>query len=164
MPDEYTFLAFQRLVLGKPHARPIFAEIDTTSSHTPWTRIPPFIPWGEVGDGSIFDRLSVDRNGLTDTQQGYAASIEYSLRTLFSFVARSGDKNLVLIVLGDHQPSRVVPGQPGHDVPISIIAHDPSVLDRVADWGWVAGLQPGAAAPVWPMSDFRNRFLGSFAG
>ncbi|HKB93237.1 MAG TPA: CDP-alcohol phosphatidyltransferase family protein [Gaiellaceae bacterium] len=163
MPDEYTLLAFRRLVLAGPHTRPIFAEIDTTSSHTPWTRIPPFIPWNQVGDGSIFNRLPTNRSGLTDTQQGYSTSIEYALHTLFSFIQHYGNKNLVLIVLGDHQPSRVGVGyQPGHDVPISIIARDPSVLHHIADWGWAEGMQPSTNAPVWPMNAFRNRFLSAF--
>jgi phosphatidylglycerophosphate synthase len=162
MPDQYTLLGFQRLVLAKPHARPVFAEIDTTSSHTPWTRIPPFVPWDEIGDGSIFDRLPVDRSGLTDTQHGYSTSIRYALRTLFSWVQRYGRDNLVLIVVGDHQPSRVVTGRPGHDVPISIVAHDPAVLRRIDSWGWVDGMRPDATAPVWLMSAFRNRFLAAF--
>ena len=112
MPDQYVLLALQRLELAKPH-RPLFAEVDLVSSHTPWTRIPPFIPWERVGDGSIFNRLPVDRSGLTDTQQGYSTSIKYTLRTLFSFVQRYGDKNLVLIVLGDHQPSQGRRGSSG---------------------------------------------------
>jgi phosphatidylglycerophosphate synthase len=161
MPDQYVLLALHRLELAKPHP-PLFAEVDLVSSHTPWTRIPPFIPWNDVGDGSIFNRLPVDRSGLTDTQQGYSTSIKYTLRTLFSFVQRYGNENLVLIVLGDHQPSRVVTGRPGHDVPISIIAHDAAVLRRVAGWGWRPGMRPTAAAPTWPMSAFRNRFLSAF--
>jgi phosphatidylglycerophosphate synthase len=161
MPDQYTLLRLEQLELAKA-SRPLFAEVDLTTSHTPWTRIPPFIPWNQVGDGSIFNRLPVDRAGLTDTQEGYSTSIKYTLRALFSFIQRYGDKNLVLIVLGDHQPSRVASGRPGHDVPISIIAHDPAVLNRIADWGWVDGMRPGATAPVWPMSAFRNRFLGAF--
>ena len=60
------------------------------------------------------------------------------------------------------QPSRVVPGRPGHDVPISIIAHDAAVMRQIAGWGWVDGMRPTTAAPVWPMSAFRNRFLGAF--
>ena len=35
-----------------------------------------------------------------------AESIEYSLSALFSFVQRYGDDDLVLVVLGDHQPAR----------------------------------------------------------
>jgi len=161
MPDQYVLLALHRLELAQPH-RPLFVEVDLVSSHTPWTRIPPFVPWDQVGDGSIFNRLPVDRSGLTDTQRGYSTSIRYTLRTLFSFVQRYGDENLVLIVLGDHQPSRVVTGRPGHDVPISIVAHDPAVLRRVAGWGWDPGMRPTAAAPTWPMSAFRNRFLEAF--
>ena len=86
-----------------------------------------------------------------------------SLRALFSFVARYGERNLVLVVLGDHQPSRVVNGyRPGHDVPISVIARDPAVLRRIAGWGWSDGMRPDTSAPVWQMSAFRNRFLAAF--
>jgi hypothetical protein len=86
------------------------------------------------------------------------------LRALFSFVQHYGDKNLVLVVLGDHQPSRVASGdRPGHDVPISVITHDPAVLRRVAGWGWTSGMLPAPTAPTWPMSAFRNRFFSAFA-
>ncbi|HVU78011.1 MAG TPA: CDP-alcohol phosphatidyltransferase family protein [Gaiellaceae bacterium] len=162
MPDQYVLLALQRLELAKPNRPPIFSEVDLVSSHTPWTRIPPLIPWNRVGDGSIFKRLPVDRSGLSDTQQGYAQSIHYTLSALFSFVERYGNDNTVLIVLGDHQPSRVVSGSPGHDVPISIVAHDPAVLARIDGWGWVDGMRPTPDAPVWLMSDFRNRFLSAY--
>jgi len=163
MPDQYALLALQRLELARRHRSPVFAEVDLVSSHTPWTRLPPLIDWSRVGDGSIFHRLPVDQSGLGDTQQGYAQSIRYTLRALFSFVQHYGDKNLVLVVLGDHQPSRVAQGyRPGHDVPISVIAHDPAVLSRIAGWGWVNGMRPDSAAPLWPMSAFRNRFLDAF--
>jgi hypothetical protein len=161
MPDQYALEALQKLELAKPHRRPVFSEIDLTSSHTPWTRIPPLIAWNRLGDGSIFNRLPINRTGLTDTQQGYGESIQYALRALYAFVERYGTRNTVLIVLGDHQPSRVV-AQAGHDVPITIIAHDPNVIGRLAGWGWTNGMLPGSTAPVWPMSAFRNRFLNAF--
>jgi phosphatidylglycerophosphate synthase len=162
MPDQYVLLALHRLELARPHRRPLFAEIDLVSSHTPWTRIPPLIDWSRVGDGSIFNRLPVDQTGLGDARQGYARSIRYTLRALFSFVEHYGRKNLVLVVLGDHQPSRVVKGRPGHDVPISVIAQDPAVMRRIAGWGWVDGMRPGPREPVWRMSAFRDRFLDAF--
>jgi hypothetical protein len=163
MPDQYTYLALQRLELAKRHRRPVFAEIDTVSSHEPWSAIPPLIPWSEVGDGSIFKSLPVDRTGAQNIEQGYGRSIVYSLRALFSFVEHYGRKNLVVIALGDHQPAHIVTGYGvNHDVPISIIAHDPNVLSRMARLGWVSGMQPTRSAPVWRMSAFRNRFLGAF--
>jgi hypothetical protein len=78
-------------------------------------------------------------------------------------VQRYGDHDLVLVVLGDHQPATVVTGQgAGHDVPISVIAHDPKVMDRIAGWGWQDGMLPSPQAPVWPMASFRDRFLSAF--
>jgi phosphatidylglycerophosphate synthase len=161
MPDQYTFQALEKRELAKRKRPPIFAEIDTTSSHEPWTRIPPFVSWTKLRNGSIYNHRPIDRTGLTDTQQGYARSIQYSLRTFYSFIERYGNKNTVLIMLGDHQPSRVIP-QANHQVPITIIAHDPKVIDRISSWGWTDGMLPSPTAPVWPMSAFRNNFLNAF--
>ena len=171
MPDQYTLLALQRRELAKRHRPPLFAEVDLISSHAPWTRIPQLIPWEDVGDGSIFDSLPAEESTQAalfgDAERARAAyghSIEYSLRTIFSFVQRYGDDNLVLVVLGDHQPATLVTGHddPSHDVPISVIAHDPKVIDQIAGWSWQDGMSPSPQAPVWPMAAFRDRFLTAF--
>jgi phosphatidylglycerophosphate synthase len=169
MPDQYVLDALHRLELARRHRPALFAEVDLVSSHAAWRRIPRLIAWEDVGDGSIFDRLPAQmstRGPLSDPDRlrtAYGRSIEYSLSTIFSFVRRYGDDNLVLVVLGDHQPATIVSGRdPGHDVPISVIAHDPEVLDRIDGWGWQAGMRPSAQAPVWRMSAFRDRFLTAF--
>jgi len=80
-----------------------------------------------------------------------------------SFLQTSGDKNLVLIMLGDHEPHSTVSGEgTTHDVPISIISQDPAVLKRISGWGWQNGLRPGPQAPVWSMDAFRDRFLTAY--
>jgi phosphatidylglycerophosphate synthase len=171
MPDQYTFLALHRLELAARDRPPLFAEVDLISSHAPWTRIPRLVPWKEVGDGSVFGRVPAEEStkaslfgDASRARTAYGHSIEYSLRALFSYVRRYGDRNLVLVVLGDHQPATLVTGQgASHDVPISVIAHDPKVTDRVAGWGWQDGMLPGPQAPVWPMVAFRDRFLGAFS-
>jgi phosphatidylglycerophosphate synthase len=170
MPDQYTLMALQRRELGRGERPPLFAEVDLISSHAPWTRIPPFISWGDVGDGSIYDRLPAEESTRASlfgdselAQAAYGQSIEYSLGTLFSFVQRYGDDDLVLVVLGDHQPATIVTG-PGasHDVPISVIARDPKVMGQIAGWSWQDGMSPSPQAPVWPMDAFRDRFLSAF--
>jgi phosphatidylglycerophosphate synthase len=170
MPDQYTLLALQRRELAKRRRPPLFAEVDLISSHAPWTRIPRLIAWDDVGDGSIFDRLPAEESTeaalVGDAERARAAyghSIQYSLSTIFSFVQRYGDDNLVLVVLGDHQPATIVTGQgASHDVPISVIAHDPKVIDQIAGWSWQDGMSPSPRAPVWPMAAFRDRFLTAF--
>ena len=73
------------------------------------------------------------------------------------------DPDLVVVMLGDHQPSVTVSGpDANHQVPISVVARDPDVLARVAPWHWQAGLLPGPAAPVWQMDAFRDRFRHAF--
>jgi phosphatidylglycerophosphate synthase len=162
MPDQYTFLALQRRELAPRHRPPLFAEVDLISSHAPWTRIPRLIAWDEIGDGSIFGRI-LPAKLEPGVRAAYGQSIEYSLSTVFSFLQRYGDEDDVLIVLGDHQPATVVTGQGAdHDVPISVIARDPKVMQRIAGWGWQDGMVPSADAPVWPMAAFRDRFLTAF--
>ena len=110
MPDQYMFAALQRLELAKAHRRPLFAEVDTVSSHMPWDRIPQMIPWNELGNGSIFNRTPMDREPSSfwwhpnQVKAAYARSLEYSLNALISFVQHYGNKNLVLVVVGDEQP------------------------------------------------------------
>ncbi len=169
MPDQYILSAFAKRELAKPHS-PVMAEIDLVSSHAPWAPLPHLIDWNALGDGSVFDEMAADGDSPDAVwrdpdrvRAAYAESIEYSLSTLISFVQTFGDKNLVLVVLGDHQPATIVSGRgASHDVPVSVVAADPAVLDRVSGWGWQDGLRPDPGAPVWPMSDFRDRFLNAF--
>ncbi|HEY8455858.1 MAG TPA: CDP-alcohol phosphatidyltransferase family protein [Actinopolymorphaceae bacterium] len=171
IPDQYALAAFERLEHGRADREPLAVEIVLTSSHSPWVPLPEMVGWNELGDGSIYraihkagkdpewvwkdaDRVRVE----------YARAIAYSLRSLISYVEEYGDDDTVVVVLGDHQPSPVVTrNERNHDVPISIIARDPAVLDRIADWGWRPGLRPDAHAPAWRMDSFRNRFLTAYS-
>lgn len=170
VPDQYTLSTFQSLELATPHRAPVMAEIDLVSSHGPWTPLPHMIDWNQLGDGSVFDGMpergqspSVVWRHPGQVRAAYGQSIEYSLNALLGFVQRSHDDNLVVVALGDHQPAAIVSGQgASRDVPITIIAHDHAVLDRISSWDWQDGLRPSPDAPVWPMDDFRDRFLTAY--
>ena len=45
---------------------------------------------------------------------------------------------------------------------MTIIAKDPKVFAKIASWGWQDGLHPNPQAPVFPMNQFRDRFLTAF--
>jgi hypothetical protein len=169
IPDQYTWDYFQKHELAKPH-KPLMAEIDFVSSHTPWTPLPHEVPWASVGNGSIYDPQpaqglspSVVWQSPHHVQQLYGQSVQYSMSTLFSFLNTYNDPNLVLIVLGDHQPATEVSGAgANHSVPVSIISKDPTVIDRISSWRWQPGMLPSPTAPVWRMDAFRNRFLAAY--
>ncbi len=170
MPDQYTLAAFQRLELTPGH-KPVMAEIDLTSSHIPWAPLPAMVPWNKVGNGSIFDPQPAESESAATVWRSnntvrkfYGQSIQYTMTALTSWVTELNDPNLVLILLGDHQPHTAVSG-PGatHDVPISIVTRAPSVLKQMSSWHWQNGLLPALSAPLEPMDAFRNQLLNTFS-
>ena len=172
MPDQYILSAFHHSELAAPNrATPVMAQITTLSSHAPWEPVPRLLDWHEVGDGSVYNGMAADNappeaifsRVSSQVRADYGKAILYALNNLISYVEHFGDENLVLVFLGDHQPAPVVTGEnASHDVPITIVAHDPEVLRRVSSWGWQSGLKPGPDAPVLRMNEFRDRFLSAF--
>ncbi|MFE9623247.1 CDP-alcohol phosphatidyltransferase [Streptomyces sp. NPDC006527] len=167
MPDQYALEAFQRLEHGRERDRPLMAEIILTSSHQPWAPIPTMVGWDELGDGSVFEgieKAGKDASAVIDdsaaSREEYGRSIQYSVTALTQWLERYGTDDTVLVFLGDHQPiARVSGNDASRDVPVSVVAKDPKVLDKIAGWKWTEGLKPAHDAPVWKMSSFRDRFL-----
>jgi hypothetical protein len=128
------------------------------------------VPWDRLGNGSVFDPQPAGQPspsvalGDPDTlRRLYGQSIEYTMQALVSWVLQLHDDDLVLVLLGDHQPATEVSGEAAtHEVPVSFVARDPAVLDRIASWQWQPGLLPGPTAPMEPMDAFRDRFLDAF--
>jgi hypothetical protein len=170
IPDQYVYDHFQKTERAPGH-KPLMAELTLTSSHTPWTPLPQFIDWKDVGDGTIYNNPVMRQGDSPATvwkstarvRQMYATSVAYSLTTIISYLKTYGDKNLVFVFLGDHQPAPIITGKgASKDVPIVIVAKDKSVLDKISGWGWQDGLRPMPSAPTWRMDTFRNKFLTAF--
>jgi hypothetical protein len=189
IPDQYTLSAFERLERAAPERAapgraapgraapgaapdraPVMAEIPLVSSHAPWAPVPRLVDWEDVGDGSVFDAMAptgkrppVVRRDRAQARVDYRRSIEYSLNSLISYMENFGDHDTVFVFLGDHEPSPIITGdRASRDSPITIVARDRAVLDRISGWGWQDGLKPGPQAPVWRMDAFRDRFLTAF--
>ena len=170
IPDQFTLSTLDRLTAGSPQ-RPTMAVLPLITSHAPWSVVPPTVSWDDLGDGTVYgsatDAAEQPEAILTrepaQVRNDYARSVNYSLSSLISYVTRESDDDLVVIMLGDHQPAPAVTGpDAGRDVPITVISGDPAVLDRIDDWNWTPGLRPAPDAPVWPMESFRDRFLTAY--
>ncbi|MFE4969590.1 sulfatase-like hydrolase/transferase [Streptomyces sp. NPDC056660] len=172
MPDQYALQQFQDRVHSKQPAdgKSRMSLLILTSSHQPWAPIPKMVPWDQLGDGSVFDAIQKAGNKASDviadttkSRQEYGKSIQYSVTALTQWLERYGNDNTVLVFLGDHQPiARVSGNHASRDVPISIVAKDPKMLDAISSWNWTDGLRPAHNAPVWKMSSFRDRFLTAY--
>lgn len=171
MPDQFTLARFQQWERERADRGPVMAEIALLSSHAPWTPVPRLIDWASVGDGSIFsaqaasgDAPEVVWQEQARVMRQYRESAEYVVQTLASYVAEFGDENLVMLILGDHQPMPFVTGNTeNRDVLVHLVARDPAVLEAVAGWEWSPGMLPGEGAPVWRMDEVRDRILETFS-
>ena len=108
MPDQYIFSALQRLELGKTHRKPLFAEVDTVSSHMPWNRIPQPIGWKQVGNGSIYNRIPMDPRdrGVLEQPPARAGGVRPVDRV------RAEHADLVRPALRQQEPRDDRPGRP----------------------------------------------------
>ncbi|MDQ0137998.1 hypothetical protein J2T08_005942 [Neorhizobium galegae] len=172
MPDQFTLEAFERLerqARDKPGHKPVMAEMALISSHAPWTPIPSLVPWDKVGDGAVFnaqaesgDPPSVVWADPNRVRAQYLTSIDYTLETLGSYMARYG-RNTLFILLGDHQPASIVTGEgASRDVPMHIVTGNPDLLKRLDRWNWQKGMIPQPSTPVYRMDEFRRKLVESF--
>ncbi|WP_413207556.1 sulfatase-like hydrolase/transferase [Rhodospirillum sp. A1_3_36] len=172
MPDQYTLLAFDRLVRhpSKASDKPVMAEIALISSHAPWTPVPKLIDWADVGDGTAFNAQAVSgdppRVVWADDERvrtQYIETIDYSLQTLGDYIAHFGE-NGVFIILGDHQPAPLVTGpDASRSVPVHIVSRDRALIDRFQKEGFSLGMTPRKDAPEPRMDTMRDRLIRGFA-
>jgi hypothetical protein len=170
MPDQYTLWNLQTRELAKPDRKPVMAEIGLISSHIPWAPIPKLVPWDQIGDGSIFNTARSPESSHEVWRDparvpvAYAEAIDYSLQTLQSFVTTFGRDNMLVIIVGDHQPMGFIAGDgASREVPAHIIAKDPALLALLDEGKWTAGMEPDESSPSWRMDSFRERLLKAFA-
>jgi hypothetical protein len=168
MPDQFTLARFQQRELATQNRPPVMAEIALISSHHPWTPIPKFIDWNQVGDGTVFNTArtteTVDEAWSTPERirQNYVQSIDYVLETLTSFITTFGSDGMLFIVVGDHQPAAFMARSEAREVPVHIIARDPALLAALGD-GWADGMTPSSAAMIAPINSMRARIIEAFA-
>ncbi|MCQ1855321.1 sulfatase-like hydrolase/transferase [Neorhizobium galegae] len=172
MPDQFTLEAFERLerqARDEPGHKPVMAEMALISSHAPWTPLPSLVDWDRIGDGAVFnaqaesgDPPSVVWADPNRVRAQYLTSIDYTIETLGSYMARYG-KNTLFILLGDHQPASIVTGEgASRDAPMHIVTGNPDLLKRLDGWNWQKGMIPLPSTPVYRMDEFRRKLVESF--
>jgi hypothetical protein len=172
VPDQYVIDRVQREVLGRRTATslPEFVLYMLTSSHHPWSKIPPYIKnWDDLGDGRVFD--GVDGQNFTGNRflsgesyaEGFDASIRYALHSVFAYVESlpADEPAPLIIILGDHQPRHPIAEMKKDHwwVPLYVLSRDPKAVARFAAEGYTAGFTPDAARKALPLERFIDDLL-----
>ena len=149
IPDQYALAKLERLEAARGPRPPLFVFFPTINSHAPFRPTPPYQPdWARLLSDSPFEpevdaALREHRTEWTNLGPPYADSIAYSFDWLGGYLRERLHANLVLIVVGDHQPPGGVAGeQPSWEVPVHVIARRGELLQALAAGGFAAGLAP----------------------
>jgi hypothetical protein len=168
MTDQFVLARMDALEVSREPRAPLFAFFPTITTHIPFTPTPPYQPdWARVLTDDPYDERDLNRAYLRqpdwmDLGPSYADALAYTFKSLAGYVRLQGDREFVMILIGDHQPAAAVSGEgAGWDVPVHIVTSQQPVLDRLLAQGFRTGLKPSRPA-LGPMHELTTMLLESF--
>jgi phosphatidylglycerophosphate synthase len=149
IPDQFALAKLKTLELSTPARSPVFAFLPTVSTHAPFSPTPPYQPdWVRVLTDEPFDAGDVTRAweqwvDWLNLGPAYVRSVAYAYTSIAGYLRESSDRDLVLILIGDHQPAAAVTGEGAPwDVPVHVVTTRQSILERLLGAGFDKGLAP----------------------
>jgi hypothetical protein len=173
IPDQFALARLDAAELtatepARGEGRPRLAVFPTINSHVPFRPTPAYQPdWERILTTDPFDPTTLDRArtqaiALTDLGPAYADSLDYLFQVLAGWLRHRPDLDLVLLVLGDHQPLAAVSGEGAPwEVPVHLITARAWVRDAFLAQGFVPGLVPRRPA-LGGMADLTQMVLRAF--
>jgi hypothetical protein len=147
--DQFVLARMNSLAMPAGERPPAFVFVPSISTHAPFTPVPPYQPdWARMSTPTPYDRDELmraydDAPDGTNLGPGYARALAYTHETLAGYLRLRADRDLVMVIVGDHQPPAVVSGEGASwDVPVHVIASRPAVLERLRARGFADGLAP----------------------
>ncbi len=170
IPDQAAMALLHMQELTRPLAEraPRFIVFPTLNTHAPFRPLPPYV--GDWSQAALADAYSPEQHRAVlaaevswrNVATPYLDSLRYQFDWLAGYLLQRAPRNLVLIVVGDHQPLATVSGpQASWDVPVHVICDDPALLQRFIERGFVSGVQPPAAT-LGPMHGLTRVLLEVF--
>ncbi len=153
IPDQYALAKFDELEFDRQPRSPLFLLFTSINTHLPFLPTPPYQPdWQRLLSTSPFEDREVadslaQQPGWYDMGHDYAQTMAYAFQSIAGYLRKHAGHDLVLIVLGDHQPAANVSGEDASwDVPVHIIADRAELLTPLLHHGFHQGLAPSRPA------------------
>jgi hypothetical protein len=149
IPDQFSLAWLDQAEVAQPSRPPLFVFFPTLSTHFPFNPTPPYQPdWPRLLTGSKYDGQAIvdayaDELDWVDFGPAYVKSMAYAYATMAGYLRLRAGRDLIVILLGDHQPPAAVSGEGASwDVPVHVIASRPAVLERLRAHRFTEGLIP----------------------
>jgi hypothetical protein len=153
IPDQFSVAKFDALEVSRAPRPPLFVFFPTISTHFPFIPTPPYqTDWTRMLTERPYDVPAIvhaysQQPDWTHFGPGYVSAISYDYATLAGYLRLRADHDVVMILLGDHEPAAAVSGAGAPwDVPVHVIASRPQILDRLRARGFHSGLTPARPA------------------
>jgi hypothetical protein len=148
IPDQYALARLDALERRQAPRSPVFVVFPTSTTHAPFGPVPPYQPaWSRVLTPDAYDPADVARAmgrspDLSNLEPSYVRAMAYEYASLAGYLREQAD-DLILVVIGDHQPPAAVSGRdaPWH-VPVHVIGRREGVPHRLLEHGFRPGLEP----------------------
>ena len=168
VPDQFSLYKLDALAIAPIAHQPVFAFFPTVSTHAPFIPTPPYQPdWSRLGSAKPFDAAMLatawdQEPDWLNLEPGYLQSVAYAFTSVGGYLRYRADRDLVMILIGDHQPPALVTG-PGAswEVPVHVIASRPEILERLKQRGFRDGLAP-AHPSLMKISELTRVMLDAF--
>jgi hypothetical protein len=168
IPDQYSIARLDELELNRLARDPVFVFFPTLSTHVPFGPTPVYQPdWPRMLTGKPYDPAQIvaaygTEPDYIDFAPGYERAVAYALETIAGYLRYRADRDVVMVLLGDHQPPALVSGEGATwDVPVHVIASRPAVIERLLARGFHRGLA-GARTPLGHMHELLPVLLDAF--
>lgn len=169
IPDQYSLAKLDALE-GPRHSRaPLFVVFPTSTTHAPFGPVAPYQPdWSKVLTGDAYDAAEVERilartPDLVNLSTDYAHAMAYEFTTFAGYLRERAGDELVMILIGDHQPPAAVAGKDAPwTVPVHVVTRTPHIVDRLRAHGFTTGLQPSRPS-LGDMHELVPILLAAFA-
>jgi hypothetical protein len=149
IPDQFAIARVDQFEVSRRDRPPVFVVFPTISTHTPFAPTPPYQPdWARLLTPDPYALPDIERAfdnvpDWTDLSAPYVAAVKYAYECLDGYLRLRGDRDFILIVLGDHQPPAAVTGEGASwDVPVHVVSSRQAVIDRFIEHGFRRGLTP----------------------
>lgn len=152
-----------------PERSPRFVVFPTVNSHAPFYPLPPFVSdWSRLSTPQAYTaeqqaRALEELVSWRDPVPAYVQSIALTWQWLGAYLREQASPNLLVIVIGDHQPWARVSGHSGSwEVPVHVMSADAALLRRFEARGFKPGLLP-QDAPLGDMHALTPLLASVFA-
>ena len=168
VPDQYSLRRLDVLEFDRAARPPLFVFFPTISPHFPFSPTPPYQPdWARLSthapyDGGDIVSAYAHEPDWVHFAPGYVDAMAYDFASIGGYLRLHAGRDVVMVVLGDHQPPALVSGEGAPwDVPVHIIASRADVLERLVTSGFRRGLAP-SRPPIGRMHSLATLMLDAF--